>query len=293
MKSIITIILLFKIACTINAQEVYKNKAQANAERLIKAVNEDDYITYADYFTPEIYPWEDKTNLYDTWNKMLTRDTRIFSDIKLERFGIFNDTQQAYFSLKIGEVDASIIGISLDTGQTWHFTNFITVFNFKDIKERQMHQLDISFADLDVNYNNRVSYEEGESITPFEFTDLQGRTWKSDELKDKIIVLNFWSTSCPPCIKEIPELNKLVDKKSDKDIVFIAVAFHSDKEYILNSFLPKNPFLYNIVLANGNDYQVNSLPTNIIVDTNQKVVGKIIGYSSENISKLKSILDTL
>jgi len=293
MKSIITIIILFIISCAINAQEEYQSIAQTNAELLIKAINEDDYTTYANYLTPEQYPWDDKTNLYDLWNKMLTRDTRKFSDIKLERFGIFGETQQAYFSLKIGELDASILGISLDTGKTWHFSQFISEFNYKDIKETQMHQLDIAFADLDVNYNKRVTYEEGEAVVPFEFTDIKGKLWKSSELKGKNIVLNFWSTSCAPCIKEIPELNKLVEKMSDKDIVFIAVTFQSEKEYILNSFLPKNPFNYNIVLENGNDYQVNSLPTNVIIDRNQKVVGKIIGYSSENISKLESILDTL
>ena len=290
MKVTSLIIILLIVTRIINAQEGYTTIAQSNAELLIKAVNEDDYKTFADYLTPEQYPFEDKTNLYSTWKKMLERDTRKFSGIKLERFGIFNGTQQAYFTLMIGNERSSILGISSDSGNNWYFTQFIREFNFSNTKDKQMPQLDISFADLDSNYKKRIAFNLGESITSFEFVDIKGNSFKSNELKGKTIVLNFWSTSCAPCIKEIPELNKLVNSLVDKEIIFIGVTFYSSKEQLLNSFLPKNPFLYNIVTVNANDYKINSVPTHIIIDKNQKVIEKIVGYSEENMKKLESIL---
>ena len=154
-----------------------------------------------------------------------------------------------------------------------------------------MQQLDISFADLDPNYNKRIAFNKGELSPSFEFIDIKGNTFKSDDIKGKTIVLNFWSTGCSPCIKEIPELNKIVNSLDGEDIIFIAVTYHSSKEQLLNHFLPKNPFLYNIVTVNANDFQVNSLPTHIIIDCNQKVIEKIVGYSEENIKKLESILN--
>ena len=290
MKSLTLITIAILFSHLIKAQEGYKDIAISNAELLIKAVNENDYKTYADYLTPEQYPFEDKTNLYSVWKKMLERDTRRFSDIKLERFGIYNETQQAYFTLMIDNQRTSILGISSDSGNNWHFSQFIREFNYSKIKERDMPQLDISFVDLDSNYNNRIVFNRGELITSFEFVDIKGNSLKSNEIKGKTIVLNFWSTSCAPCLKEIPELNKLVNSLDNKEIIFIAVTFYSSKEHLLNSFLPKHPFLYNIVTVNANDYKISSLPTHIIIDKNQKVIEKIVGYSEENLKKLESIL---
>lgn len=153
MKILSLVIVLLIVTQVVNAQEEYKSIAQSSAELLINAVNEDDYKTFADYLTPEQYPFEDRTNLYAIWKKMLERDTRKFSDIKLERFGIFNGTQQAYFTLMIDNERSSVLGISCDSGNNWHFSQFIREFKYSKIKERQMPQLDISFADLDSNYN--------------------------------------------------------------------------------------------------------------------------------------------
>lgn len=292
MKFKLLIAILLITSNYIYAQETYKSIALSNAELLIKAVNEADYKTFANYLTPEQYPFEDKTNFYAMWKKVLERDTRKFFDIKLERFGIFNETQQAYFTLMIDNKRSSMLGISSDSGNNWHFTQFIREFNYSNIKERQMPQLDISFADLDSNYNKRIAFNKGESITSFEFVDIKGNSLKSNEIKGKTIVLNFWSTSCAPCIKEIPDLNKLVNSLNDKKIIFIAVTAYSSKEHLLNNFLPKHPFLYNIVTVNANDYQINSYPTHIIIDKNQKVIEKIVGYSEENMKKLASILNS-
>ncbi|MCB9309709.1 MAG: TlpA family protein disulfide reductase [Lewinellaceae bacterium] len=77
----------------------------------------------------------------------------------------------------------------------------------------------------------------------FEVKDINGTVYKLSQLKDKTIVLNFWFTSCKPCIAEIPVLNELVDE--NKDVVFLALA--ADKEDRIQSFLKKHSFHYNIV----------------------------------------------
>ncbi|WP_439185864.1 TlpA family protein disulfide reductase [Carboxylicivirga taeanensis] len=293
MKTLTITIALLIISLLTNAQEEYKKNAIANAELLIKAVNNDDFKTYADYLTEEQYPFEDKTGLYSMWEKMLTRDTREFSNIKLIRFGIFNNTQQAYYTFNIGDKEAGLLGVSKDNGDTWHFTQPIGIFNYTQIKERQMPQLDISFAELDTNYNKRIAFEVGQEISSFDFVDINGISLNSDELKGKTIVLNFWSTGCAPCIKEMPELNEIVNKANNKEVVFIALTYHASKEQLQTQFLPKHPFLYHIVTVNADDYQVTALPTHIIVDNNLKVTHKIVGYSEENLNKLESILNTI
>ena len=55
------------------------------------------------------------------------------------------------------------------------------------------------------------------SVTPFNFTDINGNLLSSDSLKGKTIVLNFWHPQCSPCIAELPELNNLVERMKDKE----------------------------------------------------------------------------
>lgn len=293
MKHITFFIILLILSNLLIAQEKYQEIALSHAKAMIKALNEKDNVGFADYLTPEQYPFADKTKFYETWAKMLKNDNRICSDIHLERFGIFDSTQQAYFSCKFGDNNTSFFGLSVDSGKNWHFTQFIRQFNYEQIKKMMMHQLDSSFADLDPAYDKRISYKIGELISPFKYENINGGFLKSELLKDKIIVLNFWSTSCAPCIKEMPQLNKLVEKMKDKDVVFIALASNENKQDLINSFLPKHKFLYQIVPIEGDDYNINVLPTHIIIGRDQKVIGEYVGGNDENIMKIESLLNDL
>jgi thiol-disulfide isomerase/thioredoxin len=58
---------------------------------------------------------------------------------------------------------------------------------------------------------------------------ITGEEVNSDKLKGKIVMINFWSTSCGPCLEEIPQLNKLKEKY-DKDVHFIAIAPDKKKD---------------------------------------------------------------
>lgn len=276
----------------LKAQEEFKEIALSKAKTMIGAYNSKDYVRFADFQTPEQYPFEDKTMLYNTWKSVMQAETRNISNFEIKRFGIYDSTQQAYFTMKFGDNNSSFFGISSNNGENWFFTQFIGKFNFEQIKKMMMHQLDLSFADLDPGYGKRMYYKEGEQILPFEYEDINGNLLKSELLKGKVIVLNFWSTTCGPCIKEMPHLNKLVEKMKDKDIVFIAPAFYSSINN-LNSFLQKHPFAYNIIALNADDYNILELPTHIIIDRNQKVIGKYVGSSDENLMKIESILNNL
>jgi peroxiredoxin len=116
-------------------------------------------------------------------------------------------------------------------------------------------------------YQQEFAAMIGKQATPFELTDLQGKKWSLKQLLGKVVVLNFWFTSCPPCVAEMPELNKLVQQYKGKDVVFLALTYN-DKEKV-NAFLKKRDFNYTILTdseAVDLRYNVNVWPTSMVID---------------------------
>lgn len=113
---------------------------------------------------------------------------------------------------------------------------------------------------------------------------LNGETISLQDYKGKYIIINWWATSCAPCRKEIPGLNKLVEKyKSNQDLVFLSIAF--DRKERLNSFLKRNEFNYIHTLGNKDVAKIfgASYPKNIIVNPDG-----IVTYYSEGGNEYKS-----
>src|SRR5436853_6658072 len=64
----------------------------------------------------------------------------------------------------------------------------------------------------------------GKPLADLSFVDLSGNKIQKKDLLGKVIVINFWFTSCQPCINEMPLLNNLVAAYKDTNVVFIAPA---------------------------------------------------------------------
>lgn len=99
------------------------------------------------------------------------------------------------------------------------------------------------------------------------FCLLDGKKISSKELEGKCLVINSYFTTCPPCLKEIPGLNKLVKKyKGNKNIIFIAIA--SVNKNILVEFMQTNEFNYIQALSNNEIDKIlgNIFPKNIIIN---------------------------
>lgn len=125
----------------------------------------------------------------------------------------------------------------------------------------------------------------------FELKDIQGKSWSLKELRGKIVVLNFWFTSCPPCVREIPELNKLVADYKDKEVVFLGLAYNTTEQ--VSTFLKKRDFNYNQI-TNSKEidklYKINSWPTSIVIDKNG-IIRTIMGSSQKIHEDLKAAID--
>lgn len=116
---------------------------------------------------------------------------------------------------------------------------------------------------------------EGTDIPEFSFTDLKGNKYTRPSTKGKIMVLKCWFIHCGACVKEFPELNKLVDDtRGSNDVLFISLALDSGKD--LQKFFETKEFKYETV-PEMTDYindklNITAFPTHILVNRDGKIV---------------------
>ena len=102
----------------------------------------------------------------------------------------------------------------------------------------------------------------------FKVEDVNGKTWSLADLKGKTVVLNFWFTTCMPCIEEMPKLNEIKKKYGDK-VVFLG--FGRDDSATIKAFLKNHPFDYTLfpkTTAISQAYHVSNYPTSMVIDAN-------------------------
>ena len=134
-------------------------------------------------------------------------------------------------------------------------------------------------------------------LPEFSFPDLNGTPQISTQWKGKIIVLNFWATWCPSCLKEMPEFMTLQTKYGDK-VQFVGIAL--DDLEAVKIFQQKTAVNYPLLISGdfagfalakklGN--VISAIPYTVIVDANGQVVQRHSGEMSA--SKLQGVIEPL
>lgn len=113
---------------------------------------------------------------------------------------------------------------------------------------------------------------KGKTFPALELTDINGKEYNLKNLGGNTVVLNWWAVWCAPCRKEIPGLNKLVRKYSDKKVKFVSIT--DDTKARVSKFLEDQEFNYDITFISENDRKVfgNSYPKNIVIDSSQTII---------------------
>lgn len=138
-------------------------------------------------------------------------------------------------------------------------------------------------------YNNFKM--EGKAFPKFDFKDLNGIEYNTDNTKGKMVVIKCWFIACKACVAEFPELNELVEKnKNRNDIAFLSLAI--DQPDKLSQFLSKKPFNY-ATIANQQQFLskelgINMYPTHLIIDRNG-IIRKVVNNANEMMRSLESI----
>ena len=118
-------------------------------------------------------------------------------------------------------------------------------------------------------------------LPSFSLNNIDGKTIDQTTLLGKVTVFNFWFTGCVPCIREMPELNELVEEFEGK-VNFIAPNFNTKEE--VQKFLSKREFKYDILCDSKQFNELLNIefyPTHIIADEEGVVKQDIFGANPD------------
>lgn len=99
-------------------------------------------------------------------------------------------------------------------------------------------------------FSSPVENTAPSTLPGFNLPDLSGHQHNISEWRGKVLVINFWATWCPPCLKEIPDFVALQEYYADQAVQFIGIALESKEQVV--KYAAENKINYPILLSGDN-----------------------------------------
>ncbi len=129
-----------------------------------------------------------------------------------------------------------------------------------------------------------VGIKVGDMAPNFNLKDLNGKDVNLKNLRGKIVLIDFWDTWCPPCVRALPHLQEIHMETMDQDIVIVAVAAGRDGDSAVRSFIKKNGYSFTTVVADRSvldSYKIGGIPATFIIDAKGIIHSKWVGGKSK------------
>jgi peroxiredoxin len=112
----------------------------------------------------------------------------------------------------------------------------------------------------------------------FTLRDLKGVQWTFRELRGKVVLVNFWATWCPPCRKEMPDMQALYERFSPRGLVILAISDETPEK--VEPFIAERKYAYSILLDPGRKvselFGVSGIPKSFLYGRDGKLVTQAI-----------------
>jgi len=192
---------------------------------------------------------------------------------------------------------------------------FEAVNRYSDAVAQYTRALEIKFGDAEIESALHRAYaaafpgsdweqELDDQLHPaaadFELESLAGDTVSLEDLRGKVVVVNFWATWCGGCVKKLPHLTTFHERFHDRGLEVVAITLDEKRE-LVPPLVEELHLPYTILYGNrsiANHYNIGSIPVTFLVDERGRIRGKQLGYWSsiedwiENWSRLiESLLE--
>jgi len=117
----------------------------------------------------------------------------------------------------------------------------------------------------------------------FALRDLSGKTWTFSDLRGKVVLVNFWATWCPPCRKEMPDLETLYQRFESKGFVVLGIS--DEKAEKVEPFIRERKVSFPVLLDPGRKvnemFVVEGIPKSFVYDREGKLVAQSIDMRTQ------------
>lgn len=153
------------------------------------------------------------------------------------------------------------------------------------------------YQNYTISSQQELTLKEGIKAPEFSLKSLTGEyiSLSSQKGRNQYFVLDFWGTWCPPCIEDLPKMEKYYEKYKNQ-ISFIGIACR-DKETNWNDVIEERNLEW-LHLFNSTDsdsdasikYGVKAYPTKFILDKDLKIVGRFVGAGNDFYEKIDELI---
>ena len=126
-----------------------------------------------------------------------------------------------------------------------------------------------------------VSFSNSAKAPDFNLKDQYGVVHSLENYKGKVIFLNFWATWCPPCKKEMPDVESIYKEygENKKDVIILGI--NSEKENEVKKFLKDKGYTFPTVIDENSEvmrkYFIQAFPTSFVIDKEGNIYGYVMG----------------
>jgi peroxiredoxin len=128
------------------------------------------------------------------------------------------------------------------------------------------------------------------------YTRLDGSSGRIGELKGKVVLVNFWATSCVTCVKEMPEIVATHEKFKAQGFETLAVAMSYDPPAYVANFASSRKLPFTVVIDNTGEIarqfdEVRATPTTVLINKRGEIVKRYVG--EPDFAALHTLVDKL
>ena len=110
----------------------------------------------------------------------------------------------------------------------------------------------------------------GQPASDVRIKTLDGSVFSLADARNKTILINFWSTTCPPCVEELPIFQRLQDNLSTRSDVDLLMIDLNDDLATLQNFVQSKKYTFRVLIdssfASAQSFNVRYTPTTILID---------------------------